>query len=545
MTTRHIATLILCAAIAGCAAEEDVTILAEIATDPYKPLPGHAPELTATVTGDGSPLRGATVTAEAQMGDTIVEPVTLTEGDDGVYSTSDLVMPDEGDWTVVLSVDSSDGAASFEQDVTVTCGAERTVGSECCESANCAAGLWCDANLCSDQPRPVGEACETLDQCIAGLWCQDGACSDQPRPNGTVCDESAQCLSAYCVEGVCIDPPWSILGKGDGSPGSVGWTDVLSVGLDGVTDLAFNPDGDNELWITCANTDSLHVVHNPGEPNQTQEGYFDSSRHFLEEVIALSFGDNTTFATCGDTRNTYDDLYFEQMDFMGPVLWPSIEQDFKIYGPSAHEAHLDMLHSSPECMGIAAAGGNTFFTFNGYDKVLGWYDFKEPHPDTPTGHGGEDHSDGKKWVFEDVPLTRVDGVPGHMVYDFDTGLLYVADSGASRVIEVDTSTASWSGALQSWWGDGTLEKLTGTTVVEIVQPMDGIVTPSGLALHDGVLYISDHATGWIHAYTLDGEHRNSLDTGFGPQAVGGITAGPDGKLYIVDMANDRVLRVDG
>jgi hypothetical protein len=540
-------------AFAGCAAEDDVVIDGVVETDPYKPLPGHAPAVTATVTGDGSPLRGAVVTIEAQMADTVVDAVTLSEGEDGVYTTSELIMPDEGDWTLVLSVEASEGSDAFEHDVTVTCGAERTVGSECCESANCEAGLWCDSNACSDEPRPVGEACDTIDQCITGLWCQEGACSDQPRPNGTVCDDAAQCLSVYCLEALCQDPPWAILGKGDGTPGSVQWTDILSFGLDGATDLAFNPDGVNELWITSANSDSLHVVHNPGEATQTQKAYFDKSRHFLEEVITISFGPDGTFGTCGDTRNSYDDLAAPN-NFMGPVLWPSIEQDFVTYGPeSAHTVHLDMLHSSPECMGMAAAGGNTFFTFNGYDSVLGWYDFVSPHEDVAHGHGGEDHSDGKKWLFEDVPLTRVDGVPGHMIYDFDTSLLYVADTGTGRVLQVDTSTASWSGTQQSWGGDGKLETLTGTTVVELIKPIlelgslshDGVQQPSGIALHDGVLYVADYGTGWVHAFTLDGVKRNSLDTGFGVQSLGGITVGPDGKLYIVDMANDRVLRVDG
>ena len=446
MKLRIFTALAVALAVGACGAD-DVTIGAEIETDPFKPLPGHAPVVTASVTADGSALRGATVMAEAQMGESVVDAVTLVEGEDGTYTTDELVMPDEGEWTIVLSVEASDGSDSFEHPVSVTCGAERTVGSECCESANCADGLWCEANLCSDAPRPAGEGCDTIDQCLVGLWCDSGACSDQPRPNGTVCEDAEQCLSLYCLEAVCQDPPWALLGKGDGSPGSVGWTDVLSVGLNGVTDLAFNPEEENELWITCAATDSLHVVQNPGEPNQSQKGYYDSSKHFLEEVITLSFGPDETFATCGDTRNTYDDLYFEQMDFMGPVLWPSFEQDFVTYGPDAHKVHLDMLHSSPQCMGIAAAGGNTFFTFNGYDGNLGWYDFVEPHGDVR--HGGEDHSDGKKWVFEDVELTRVEGVPSHMIYDFDHNVLYIADTGTGRVLRVDTSTATWSGALQS------------------------------------------------------------------------------------------------
>ena len=79
----------------------------------------------------------------------------------------------------------------------------------------------------------------------------------------------------------------------------------------------------------------------------------------------------------------------------------------------------------------------------------------------------------------------------------------------------------------------------------VVEPTAGVTHPSGIALHDDVIYVADHATGWIHAFTTDGVHRNSLDTGFGPDSLGGITVGPDGKLYIVDMANNRVLRVDG
>lgn len=555
--------LVFCTgAFAGCDAENDganaeaennttndITndrlIVSVVETNPVKPLPGHAPMVTATVTVDGAPLPGATVRVEAQMGDTTVEAVTLSEGEGGVYTTSELVMPDEGDWTLILSIPSEEDSDAFEHDVTVTCGAEGSVGLGCCESANCEAGLWCDSNACSDQAAPVGEACSTSDPCMTGLWCEEGVCSDQPKPNGIACDDALLCLSAYCDEGLCQDPPWAILGKGDGTPASVGWSNVLSVGLNRATDLAFNPDFTNELWITSAGSDSLHVIHNPGEPNQTQKGYYDKSKHFLEEVITISFGPNGTFGTCGDTRNTYDGLAFDQMDFMGPALWPSIEQDFVTYGPDAQNMHLDMLHSSPECMGIAAAGGNTFFTFNGFHSVLGYYNFAGNHPDVPTGHGGEDHKDGKKRIFEDVHLTRVDGVPGHMIYDFDTDLLYVADTGAGRVLQVDTSTASWSGTLPSWEDDGTLMTLSGTTVVEVVKASDGLQNPSGVALHDGVLYVADHATGWIHAFTLDGVKRNSLNTGFGVQSLGGITVGPDGKLYIVDMAKDRVLRIDG
>ena len=64
-------------------------------------------------------------------------------------------------------------------------------------------------------------------------------------------------------------------------------------------------------------------------------------------------------------------------------------------------------------------------------------------------------------------------------------------------------------------------------VVEDVTPTGAsdLLMPSGLALFDGLLYVSDHATGILYAVTLTGEPVTQLDTGLGPGTLAGITVG--------------------
>ena len=63
-------------------------------------------------------------------------------------------------------------------------------------------------------------------------------------------------------------------------------------------------------------------------------------------------------------------------------------------------------------------------------------------------------------------------------------------------------------------------------------------------MYGGLLYVTDNASGWIHAFTLAGERVNYLDTGRGAGALAGIAFGPDGKLYLVDMLTDEIVRID-
>lgn len=68
--------------------------------------------------------------------------------------------------------------------------------------------------------------------------------------------------------------------------------------------------------------------------------------------------------------------------------------------------------------------------------------------------------------------------------------------------------------------------------------------PSGLEIKRDYLYVSDYATGRISAFSFDGKLVNSVDTGLGEGALSGMSFGPDGRLYLVDMRGDRVVRID-
>src|SRR5690606_3474583 len=102
-------------------------------------------------------------------------------------------------------------------------------------------------------------------------------------------------------------------------------------------------------------------------------------------------------------------------DFMGPTLWSA---DLDIYAqtnPAAVDflgfdlgSHLDMLHESPLCMGIAWVSDNVYFTFDGLTGSISRYDFVEDH-----GAGFDDHSDGIVERFVDAGVSRVEGVPSH------------------------------------------------------------------------------------------------------------------------------------
>jgi glucose/arabinose dehydrogenase len=82
--------------------------------------------------------------------------------------------------------------------------------------------------------------------------------------------------------------------------------------------------------------------------------------------------------------------------------------------------------------------------------------------------------------------------------------------------------------------------MEGATVEEFA---DGLEEPSGIALHDGRLFVSDHGTNEIVAYDLaSGEELARIQT----DAVGimGLEFGPDGKLYFADGDGNEIVRID-
>lgn len=359
-----------------------------------------------------------------------------------------------------------------------------------------------------------------------------GTCG--PCPLGATCQASADCASQFCSQGLCTQVG-RLLGPG-GGPGTVKWTTILDQKLADPTALAFSPTAQGELWI--ANRGDGSLVIRPGATSASQgpvHRYKDSALHFLERVDALSFSDNGTFATCGDTRNDYHGKA-DPNDFMGPVLWPSELSDYQDLGPNAAEVHLDMMHDSPWCMGIAAETASRYFVVNGKLGTIDWYDFGTPHV-----HGGDDHTDGGKRRYKGVGLARVPGVPSHLAFDAATGWLYIADTGNDRIVRLDTNSGSPAGKIKLYPDEVAMDIRGGATLEVIVT---GVDQPSGLVLHEGFLYFTEAGSGVLQALSVDGKLGNALDTGLGPDALAGLAVGPDERLYLVDRKGQRVLRVD-
>jgi hypothetical protein len=358
------------------------------------------------------------------------------------------------------------------------------------------------------------------------------SCTDGVR-NGV---EMGTDCGGDCAE--CQGPPGPLIGTGDHTASSVTLVPIVTDLLTDPSDLAFDPSDPSKLWITDRAADSVIYVENPGLATQTVTRFADYSQHFLEEVVTIAIGSNGNFGTCGDSRNTYGGQGAPN-DFMGPVLWSADPEIFKSYGPDASASHLDMLHNSANCMGMAWDHDNAYYVANGRDGTLDWYDFMEPH--CP---GCDDHSDGTKKRFNGVTLTRVEGVPSHMELLAD-GWLYVADTGSGRVIRVDVASGTPAGQFQSYSNEQPMVTIAGATVEEFIPPSPAILfNPSGLVWYDDVLYVSDAANGQITAFDSAGKRINILETGLGEGALAGIDVGADGKLYMVDRNNSRVVRLD-
>jgi sugar lactone lactonase YvrE len=160
------------------------------------------------------------------------------------------------------------------------------------------------------------------------------------------------------------------------------------------------------------------------------------------------------------------------------------------------------------------------------------------------GVGWDDHSDGVIARYAEGEVSRVEGIPSHLAFDHGTGLLYIADTGNARVAVLDTATGRSLGRLsviepgtQLWrMVDAELSTLADATTGELAQP-------SGLALHDGLLYVSDHATGRITAFALDGTRVDWLDTGLPAGGLMGIAFDAGGALYVLDGGDNRLLRL--
>jgi len=346
-------------------------------------------------------------------------------------------------------------------------------------------------------------------------------------------DDTADSTAGNVVAafGADLNPAYTVVGEG-------------SDGLATPRDLGFHPSRD-ELWVANTATDGVVIYDAPGTPEQSTDEQIDVySNHFMETVSSIAWGEGSAdtdgeeaFASCQESRNTYDGQMAPN-DFMGPTLWPGDRAVFAKANQNSQTllgSHLDMLHASPMCMGIAHDSGNAYWVFDGRNGHLVYYDFAKDH-----GPGGDFHGDGIIRRYKEVELSRKKDVASHMELDKDSGLLYIADTGNGRVVEVDTSSGAVAGNLQQ-----IMEPLEEFSKVEGVSQrtlIEGLSRPSGLALDGETLFISDNSEGTIVAYSLEGEELGRIQTP--AESIMGIEVGPEGKLWYVDSDAEELVRVD-
>lgn len=330
------------------------------------------------------------------------------------------------------------------------------------------------------------------------------------------------------------------IGKGDHSSSSVKLT-VIASDLKTPRDLAFNPNRPDELWIVNGGDDSVVIVHDASKETRRSERRRDvGAAHFMPRPSALAFGANGTtfgavgtFATCAESRNGGD-------DFMGPTLWSSDLSVFAKKNPYGEGSHLDMLHCSPNCMGIAHQEANVYWAFGGLYNDIVKYDFRDDH-----GIGQTDHSDGSAYAYATGKVKYLPGVPSHLAYRASDAMLFIADSGNARIAKLDTRSGALGVKLPTAEPMMTRRRVDGATLTDAVPASSKLVTaPSGIELRGSYLYVTDHATSRISAFTDAGARVNWLETGLPAKSLAGMAFGADGRVYFVDMLGHRVLRIE-
>lgn len=271
------------------------------------------------------------------------------------------------------------------------------------------------------------------------------------------------------------------------------------------TSLQFDPHNKNHLWVANKYDDSMSVIDIPANPlredvfefasgivgNHYQDGY---AEHFMDYPMGFAFSDSSDkFAIIGDNNNCVRgmdfqlsperNMHFKCNNFMGPTLFgkssfakvrqdKAFMQDWRAPGQDrvvtlevppcrakkpvpdvcfAEGSHMDMLHETPNGMGIAHYEANQFYVNDGFYGMLTLYDFNYDHL-----NGNTFHADGRVVRFSDVILTREPGVHSGMVFDSTKEWLYIADTGAGRIIRVNVESGTpyqWISSYYDWMAD--------------------------------------------------------------------------------------------
>ena len=329
----------------------------------------------------------------------------------------------------------------------------------------------------------------------------------------------------------------AVLGAGTHALGAVEVT-TLGTSHDGLAlprDLAFNPQVPGELWVISRNGPTMSIFSDAGGDEQTslvRSGATTGGTHFMSEPAAIAFGAPGTFATAQEQDEKTQGPNGTPAEFMGPTLWLSDVDEFD----AGHRAHIDMLHNSPNSVGIAWERDNVYWVFDGYHASITRYDFNRDH-----GPGGTVHSDGEVARFVEGQVGYEPDVPSHMAFDSGSGLLYAADTANSRVVVLDTTTGERGSRIVRNF-DGIDQYMIDGADLRTLAEAD-LAKPSGLALRDEMVFVTDNETSKVLAFDLTGNLLDWLDTELPPGSLMGITFDARGRLLVVDALGSRVLMI--
>lgn len=393
-----------------------------------------------------------------------------------------------------------------------------------------------------------------LSLAAVSLFVAAGGCSSSSSDKAPSCTTDAECSSGAPIcdgaAGTCVTSvPGGEIGHGDGTAGTVTLTEIGDLGAASKpTDLGFNPNKPDELWVVSYGDDSVHVASGIGTDNVTWKRFHDpAAMHFMHKPPALAMGavsdpSGPSWGVCGDNDNGQNATNSDGTanDFMGPSLMTLDLSIFAVRTPKGLGSHIDMLHESPFCRGIAHVEANVYWVFNAMDGALDWYNFNKDH-----GPGNDDHSDGEVWRYAKGEVKGADGIPSHVFYDPSDKFLYVADTGNQRVARLDTT----SGTKHDQVLPRTAELLKsegmvdGATLTDVV-PAGTLSAPSGIEVKGDLVYVTDAATSTFYVFDKTGKPIRSLATGLPESSLAGFTFGADGKIYFTDRVASKVYRID-
>ena len=318
-------------------------------------------------------------------------------------------------------------------------------------------------------------------------------------------------------------------------------------------DLDFHTDSTrlNELWVINESSavfdpnfgGSTVTYYNAGSDSQWADYRKDSySSHFMNTASAMAFSNNGGFANTLDVQDANGNL---NGYFSGCTLW---EADTTIYakinqnGPELG-SHWDMLHQSPYSVGIAAETDNIYWLFDGFHNTITKYNFQDPHTDHE--HGGEDHSDGLIYRYDEIYVNRVAGLSSHMVLDHSNDMLYICDTGNQRIIRMNINTGVIGSDLDPY-GEN-IEGYYSMIGADFETVIDsGLVSPTGIDIYNTFLLVSDYSTGEILIYDLEPTNQfqliRKLETDIIDDLMS-IKVGPDGTIWFVSTNANKLYQI--